>query len=106
MDTMIGAYAVHIAISAVDVLEGYKLRIYFNNGDVRIFDMAAHRERYQGPIFRPIWEDPDEFATAYVDSESVAWSCGADIAPERLYELSQPQPDQVAHDVGALTNML
>ena len=40
-----------IEITKAEYLEGYKLRIHFNNGEIRIADLEASLE---GPIFESL----------------------------------------------------
>lgn len=77
-------------VTKVEALDEYKLRLIFSDDAVKLFDMLRHRDRYQGPIFQPIWADPAEFRSVRIEGDSIAWACGADIAPERLHELAEP----------------
>ncbi len=71
----------------VTPLEGYRLRVVFDNGEVRIFDVK--------PLIRGSWmgELADEayFRTVRVGGLSVEWPHEQDICPDQLYECSVPE---------------
>ena len=63
----------------------YTLKLEFENGERRIFDMKPYLEkkpfvRLKGPLF----------TKAYVDCGTVVWPGEIDIAPETLYDRSVP----------------
>jgi hypothetical protein len=74
-------------IVAVNYLEGYKLRIAFDDGVVKDVDLA--NELY-GEIFEPL-KEVALFKQVYVnlDTNTIEWRNGADFAPEYLYEIGQ-----------------
>lgn len=71
-----------IDVAKVSVLSDYHLLIEFEDGKAGVFDVSPYLER---GVFRNLM-DEQEFATAHISGGTVAWRCGADIAPERLYE--------------------
>ncbi len=72
-----------IEVVAVELLDGFNVRMRFSNGEVREVDL----ERYlHGPIFEPLRKDPDLFPQMHIEGGTIAWPNGADIAPETLYE--------------------
>lgn len=83
-------------VTSVEYVSGYKLRLGFNDGSVRVADLARHLD---GEIFEPL-KDPRLFRTAKLnpDLDTVVWDNGADMAPEFLYEIGVPdkQPAAVA----------
>jgi hypothetical protein len=78
----------------VKALPDYRLALRFNNGvsgEVRLLDELT------GEIFEAL-RDPAQFATAYQHPvmRTVAWACGADLAPEFLLELLREQERKAA----------
>ncbi len=72
-------------VTAVTVLEHYKLRLTFDDGltgDVDVSDLQD-----AGPIFEPL-RDPECFARAYIDPKgrTVAWPGDIDLDPEALHD--------------------
>ena len=76
-----------IEITKAEYLEGYKLRIHFNNGEMRIADLEASLE---GPIFESL-KNIEEFRRFSIPYNTIQWENGADFAPEFLYEISRPE---------------
>lgn len=76
-----------IEITKAEYLEGYKLRIHFNNGEIRIADLEASLE---GPIFESL-KNIEEFRRFSIPYNTIQWGNGADFAPEFLYEISRPE---------------
>lgn len=70
----------------VDVEPGYLLRLEFENGEKRVFDMSAYMDKR--PFAR--LKDSHLFALAKVDYGTVVWPGNIDIAPETLYDRSVP----------------
>lgn len=75
-------------------LEDYRLAVRFDDGTEGEISLA---DRLFGPVFEPL-RDPDVFSQAFVDEfGAVAWPCGADLAPDALYEqLRTAAPHQPA----------
>ncbi len=61
---------------------GHKIHLTFNDGLERTIDF---KQWLDDPVFEPL-QDVDYFQGLFVDSGTVAWPNGADIAPETLYE--------------------
>ena len=74
-------------IAKAEYLEGYKLRIHFNNGEIRIADLEASLE---GPVFESL-KNIEEFRRFSIPHKAIQWENGADFAPEFLYEISRPE---------------
>ncbi len=70
----------------VQVEPGYLLRLEFENGEKRVFDMSPYMEKR--PFVR--LKDSALFALAKVDYGTVVWPGNIDIAPETLYDRSIP----------------
>jgi len=66
---------------------GYKLRIRFENGEVRIVDLSGHLD---GPVFEPL-KDLAFFKrfTVNHDIDTVVWPNDADLSPDFLYEVGE-----------------
>ncbi|MBR3107931.1 MAG: DUF2442 domain-containing protein [Clostridia bacterium] len=71
---------------SVEPLENYQLRVGFDNGEVRIFDVK--------PLIRGSWmgelADKAYFKTVRIGGLSVEWPHEQDICPDQLYECSKP----------------
>ncbi len=79
-------------VQAVEVLEGYWLRLTLSNGDVVERDV---QDLIQGGVFEPLRRRRDLFEAAFVDGSTVAWPGDVDIAPETLI-WDGPEPDEPA----------
>lgn len=64
----------------------YKIKITFDNGEQKIADFSKW---LKGEVFEPL-KDLEVFRKFFVDGWTIAWSNGADIAPETLYLESKP----------------
>lgn len=72
-------------VVSVVATDDYKLRLEFENGEKRIFDMSPYMQKkpfvqLKGPLF----------AKAFIDYGTVCWPGNIDIAPETLYDRSHP----------------
>lgn len=78
-------------VTAVEVLDHYKLRLTFEDGLVGDVDLSHLRE-WEG-IFIPL-RDPVVFSQVRVDPEigTITWPNGVDLAPEVLYERAAANP--------------
>ena len=76
-----------IEIKNAEYLGGYRLRLSFNNGEVRVVDLEPH---LNGPIFRSL-ANLEDFKRFSIPFNTVQWENGADFAPEFLYEISTPE---------------
>lgn len=76
-----------LKVTGVRPLENYKLWLRFNNDEERIFDCSALLMK---PAFVPL-QNEEVFRSVYIDFGAPVWNDGdIDIAPEHLYENSQP----------------
>jgi len=64
---------------------GYLVDVSFADGSRATLDLSRYAAR--GGVFAPLAE-PSYFAQLLVDLHTVCWPNGADIAPERLYEMA------------------
>lgn len=72
-------------VTAVTVLEHWRLRVSFSDGVTGDVDLTDLKEA--GPYWQSL-RDPERFAEAFVDSRSrtVAWPGDIDIASGTLYQ--------------------
>ncbi|MBI3144209.1 MAG: DUF2442 domain-containing protein [Pseudogulbenkiania sp.] len=70
----------------VEAKPDYVLHLEFENGEKRIFDMDPYMHK---PPFVRLKDSP-LFMMAFVDYGTVVWPGNIDIAPETLYDRSQP----------------
>ena len=77
----------HYVVDAL-CLGDYKLRVQFENDDVRIVDLSDHLD---GPVFEPL-KAPAFFQQVRVnhDIDTVVWPNGADFSPGFLYDIGEP----------------
>lgn len=75
-------------VDSVQALDGYILRIEFNDGAIKDVDLT--REIY-GEVFEPL-KDLSYFRRVAINPETgtIEWPNGADFAPEFLYEIGRP----------------
>lgn len=78
-----------VHVTAVEPLEGFRIRLAFEDGTVGEIDLV---DELWGPVFEPL-KDRDLFAQVSVDGEcgTIVWPNGADFAPEWLYEAVRTQ---------------
>lgn len=69
-------------VTKVKVVRPYVLDLEFSDGIRREVDLGS--EIQKGRIYDAL-KEPEFFAQAYTDGESVIWPNGADFAPEFLY---------------------
>lgn len=75
-----------LEVSKAEYLDGYRLRLLFNNGETRIVDLASS---LRGEVFVPL-KDIDYFKKFSIKFNTIEWENGADFAPEFLYQISLP----------------
>lgn len=94
-------------ISAVDHLDGYRLRLTFADGAVGEVDLGGWIVN-RGGLFLSL-EDPEVFRQVRVDPEleTIAWPNGVDFCPDVLHALitgvplhEEPQGRMVGEHVG------
>ena len=75
-----------IDVTVVEVVGDHRLRLTFADGSVGEVDFSALQWK---DIFEPLG-DPAYFRQVAVDPElgTIVWPNGADVAPEKLYELA------------------
>lgn len=65
----------------------FVLEVTFANGAVKKVDFEPYAKR--GGVFAPL-ADLTYFKRFFIDLNTVCWPNGADVAPERLYEIGEP----------------
>ena len=70
----------------VEPLNNYLLRVFFSNGEVKIFDVKPYLEL---KVFAPV-KDKSFFAKVKTEFNTVVWNDRIDIDPEELYWDSVP----------------
>jgi hypothetical protein len=71
-------------IRSVEPLEGFALRLGFDDGTTREIDLE---DELWGPVFEPLRQDPELFRQVQVDEElgTIVWPNGADMDPDVLH---------------------
>ena len=73
-------------VISVSPRDDFHLELAFNTGEVRLFDARPYLEK---GVFQRL-KDITLFKQAYVALDTVCWPGELDIAPETLYDRSQP----------------
>jgi hypothetical protein len=79
-----------VAVTQVEALEGYRLRLRFDDGAERTVDLS---DMLWGTMGEPL-RDPEYFRQVRVDPElrTVVWRNGLDLDPEVLHGDYEPAP--------------
>ena len=72
-----------LEVIKADYLDGYRVKLLFNNGETRIVDLS---KSLNGSVFAPL-KDLDFFKCFTIKFNTIEWENGADFAPEYLYEI-------------------
>lgn len=72
-------------VISAQALEGYRLRLTFNDGSVRLFDATPYLKM---GIFTEL-QDPNYFRDFKIAFGTVQWPNEQDFAPETLYSESE-----------------
>jgi hypothetical protein len=76
-----------IRVTDVEPLDGFVLRLRFNDGTERVIDFE---DRLHGEIFGPLKENPEMFRAVKIEGPTIAWPNGADLDPDVLHGSKQP----------------
>lgn len=81
-----------LRVTDVEPLDGYRLRIAFNDGVVREVDFAKEVAHSEGTLVEPL-RDPAYFRRVRVDenSRTIVWPNGLDPDPEVLHGDFEPE---------------
>lgn len=74
-----------IEVIKAKYIKDYTLRIWFNDGKVKIVDLKSS---LQGKVFEPLLQQ-ECFRKFTIKYNTIEWGNGADFAPEYLYELGR-----------------
>lgn len=72
-----------LEINKAEYLGDYRIRLWFNNDEVRVVDLA---DSLHGEAFLPL-HDKDYFKQFSIRFNTIEWENGADFAPEYLYKI-------------------
>ena len=72
-----------IEVIEATYLDGYRVKLLFNNGETRIADLS---QSLNGSIFAPL-RDIDYFKKFSIKFNTIEWENGADFAPEYLWDI-------------------
>jgi len=77
-------------IADVEPLDDYRLRLRYETGEVKIFDVTPY---IAGSWFGEL-RDRDYFKSVHLVSggHGIEWGNGQDIAPDELYDLGESAP--------------
>jgi len=67
-------------------IRDYMIKLRFDDGSVKIVDLEPYTKR--GGVFS-MFSDKEYFKNFFLDLNTLCWPNGADIAPERLYDIGQ-----------------
>ena len=73
-------------VKHVKAEENYRLKLTFENGEVRVFDLRPYLSI---GVFRRL-KEPVAFRSVHAAFGSVQWKGGQDLCPDTLYEESKP----------------
>jgi hypothetical protein len=71
-----------VRVHAVELIEGFKVRLAFDNGVQREIDLEPY---LRGPIFEAVRNNTNLFRAVRVAGGTIVWDNGADIDPDVLY---------------------
>ena len=72
-----------IEIVKAEYLDNYRIKLWFNDGKVKIVDLA---DSLDGLVFEPL-KELEFFKNFTIKFNTIEWENGADFAPEYLYEI-------------------
>lgn len=75
-----------------EYVKDYIIKIRFNDGSLKIVNLEPYTKR--GGIFSK-FSDKEFFKKFFIDLNTLCWPNGADIAPERLFEIGEEVFDEL-----------
>ena len=91
-------------IKKVEHIGRYKLKLYFRNGKIKIFDMED-RLRIAKNMFLPL-KDIDFFSKVKCEDGTIIWPNGVDLCPEMLFKCSKDIPREKRKRLGSLSTKM
>jgi hypothetical protein len=88
---MMGKLRASVRVQSVEFVEGFKVRVVFQNGDRKEVDLEPF---LHGPVFETIRSDPKVFRSIKVVGRTIGWDNGADIDPDVLYQELKPASNE------------
>jgi hypothetical protein len=73
-------------VTAVEAMEGYNVKLFFANGEQKLFDMTPYLDK---GVFRELAEAA-YFRAVRVCGGSICWPHEQDLCPDTLYENGKP----------------
>jgi len=73
-------------IIEANYVRDYVIKVKFDDGTVKILNLESYIKR--GGVFSEL-KDKEYFKRFFIDLNTLCWPNGADIAPERLYEIGE-----------------
>ncbi|MDO9288868.1 MAG: DUF2442 domain-containing protein [Thermodesulfovibrionales bacterium] len=73
-------------IIEANYVRDYVIKVKFDDGTVKILNLESYIKR--GGVFSEL-KDKEYFKRFFIDLNTLCWPNGADIAPERLYEIGK-----------------
>ena len=80
------------AVVQATYVSDYLIDVTFDNGTEKRVDVS---QWFKGPVFKPL-RNKAYFRKFFIDSTTITWPNGADIAPETLYEAAEVTPTSPA----------
>lgn len=74
-------------IKEVEYLDGYKLKIYFNDKKVKIVDLEKLIKRGKNMFLQLV--DLEYFKSVRCDGTTIYWPNGVDLCPDVLYAIGE-----------------
>ena len=71
-------------VTAVEALEGYRLKVGFADGTEGMVEMKTLLHSPRAGVFAGL-VDPAKFAQVYVENDAVTWPGELDLAPDAMY---------------------
>ncbi len=79
-----------IKVEQAEYLSGFQIKLVFSDGLTGVVDL---KDELWGEIFEPL-KDVNYFKKFLKDRWTIGWDCGADFAPEFLYDLTLKQNEK------------
>ena len=74
-------------IKKVEYISGYKLKLYFVSGKIKIFDMEERLKTAKN-MFLPL-KDIEFFKKVKCEDGTIVWPNGVDLCPDTLYAMGK-----------------